>query len=197
MFTGLVEEKGLLKSIEKRQGRLRAGIEASLVFSDVSIGDSIAVNGCCLTVVSVEGALGYFDLLEETWERTSFSGLGEGSSVNLERAMRADSRMGGHVVTGHVDGVCEVLANEQRGDNIYFQVRVPAIKAGLLVDKGCITVDGVSLTVVDVTETSFAVWMIPHTAEVTTLGSKRVGEPVNIEYDLLAKYVARQMELRA
>ena len=182
MFTGIVEELGTVLSLES--GRMTVG--ASRVLDGVALGDSIAVNGCCLTVVAHDEGSWEADLSEETLRRTALSALAPGSPANLERAVRADQRMGGHIVQGHVDGVGTVVAGVPD-----LRVRVPAGLERYLVEKGSVTVDGVSLTVVYVIEDTFSVAVIPHTAEVTNLGGLAQGAPVNIEVDIVAKYVER------
>jgi len=182
MFTGIVEELGTVLSLES--GRMTVG--ASRVLDGVALGDSIAVNGCCLTVVAHDEGSWEADLSEETLRRTALSALAPGSPANLERAVRADQRMGGHIVQGHVDGVGTVVAGVPD-----LRVRIPAGLERYLVEKGSVTVDGVSLTVVDVIEDTFSVAVIPHTAEVTNLGGLAQGAPVNIEVDIVAKYVER------
>lgn len=182
MFTGIVEELGTVLSLES--GRMTVG--ASRVLDGVALGDSIAVNGCCLTVVAHDEGSWEADLSEETLRRTALSALAPGSPANLERAVRADQRMGGHIVQGHVDGIGTVVAGVPD-----LRVRVPAGLERYLVEKGSVTVDGVSLTVVDVIEDTFSVAVIPHTAEVTNLGGLAQGAPVNIEVDIVAKYVER------
>jgi riboflavin synthase len=184
MFTGIVEELGRLESLE--QGRLRIG--ATRVIEDVVIGESIAVNGCCLTVVAFGPDWWEADVSDETISRTSLAALGPGDGVNLERAVRASDRLGGHVVQGHVDAVGEVV--DPVPD---LRIRVPHSLLRYLVEKGSVTVDGVSLTIVQPLDDGFTVAIIPHTAEVTTLGAKRPGDLVNLEVDVMAKYVERLM----
>lgn len=184
MFTGIVEEIGTIESFD--DGRLR--IAARLVIADAAIGDSIAVNGCCLTVVTLDDDAWEADLSEETINRTAFGELQPGTSVNLERAVMASQRLGGHIVQGHVDGVGVILAPTPD-----LRVQIPQHLSAYLVEKGSVTVDGVSLTVVDVDESSFSVAVIPHTAEVTTLGSLTPGRRVNLEADVIAKYVERML----
>jgi riboflavin synthase len=182
MFTGIVEELGSVAACEST--RLR--ITASTVLEDVQLGDSIAVNGCCLTLVAQGPGWWEADVSEETLARTSLRTIAVGSPVNLERAVRLADRLGGHLVQGHVDGVGEIVQPVPD-----LQVRIPAALMRYVVEKGSITVDGVSLTVVAPTADTFTVAIIPHTAAVTTLGSRRPGDLVNIEVDVLAKYVER------
>jgi len=192
MFTGIVEELGRVEALTHAQGegaRLRIG--ANLVLEDVGLGGSIAVNGCCLTVVAMhtgpDGA-GWWeaDVSEETLARTSLGNLAVGSALNLERSVRLADRLGGHLVQGHVDGVGEVV--DPVPD---LRVRLPRHLLRYVVEKGSITVDGVSLTVVKPLPDGFTVAIIPHTSAITTLGAKAPGDPVNIEVDVLAKYVER------
>jgi riboflavin synthase len=180
VFTGLIEELGSLAS---RQGA-RFTFCAELVTSDAAVGDSIAVNGCCLTVVEVGGSTWAADVVDETLSRTTLGGLGPGAPVNFERPVRATDRLGGHVVQGHVDGVGVVVSAAPD-----LAISVPDSR--YLVEKGSVAVDGVSLTVVDVVDDVFRVAVIPHTASVTTLGGLRAGDRVNVEFDILAKYVER------
>jgi len=182
MFTGIVEELGRMESL--RDGRLR--VAATRVIEDVEIGESIAVNGCCLTVVEFGDGWWEADVSDETISRTSLASLSAGDGVNLERAVRASDRLGGHIVQGHVDAVGEIV--DPVPD---LRVRVPDSLLRYLVEKGSVTVDGVSLTIVEPLDDGFTVAIIPHTADVTTLGSKRPGDPVNLEVDVMAKYVER------
>jgi riboflavin synthase len=184
MFTGIVEELGRLESLDG--GRLRIG--ATRVIEDASIGDSIAVNGCCLTVVAFGDDWWESDVSDETISRTSIRSLQPGDRINLERAVKMSDRLGGHLVQGHVDGVGEIV--DPVPD---LRVRVPRSLTRYLVEKGSVTVDGVSLTVVDALDDGFTVAIIPHTADVTTLGTRRPGDLVNIEVDVMAKYVERLM----
>jgi riboflavin synthase len=184
MFTGIVEELGQLVALTG--GRLRIG--AKRVLDGVALGDSIAVNGCCLTVVANGDDWWEADLSEETLARTALGDLRPGDPVNLERAVQASQRMGGHIVQGHVDAVGEITAPVPD-----LRVRVPATLGRYLVEKGSVTVDGVSLTVVEALPDGFSVAVIPHTAEVTTLGVRRPGDRVNIEVDVIAKYVERML----
>ena len=193
MFTGLIEATGVLESVDTTATGRRLRINAEAIVDGTAIGDSIALNGCCLTVVEIDNGCFVFDLLEETWKCTSFAKLEGGAKLNLERALPADGRLGGHFVSGHIDGVGIVDINEQRGDNSYLKVSGTEDGARYLVNKGSVAIEGVSLTVVDVSDSSFAVWIIPHTVEHTNLGDKKPGDSVNLEYDLLAKYVEKQV----
>ena len=189
MFTGIVEEAGAVDSFVNFGGAWRLRVSARATLKGLSVGESIAVNGCCLTAVSSDAATVTFDVLEETRRLTNLSGLQPGSPVNLERSMRADGRFGGHFVTGHIDGMGTVEVFEPRGADHYLRVRCPAGSGRSLVFKGSIAVDGISLTVAEVAGDSFAVWIIPHTLEATNLRARRAGEPVNLEFDMLGKYV--------
>jgi riboflavin synthase len=185
MFTGIVEERGVVREI----GPTRLSVGCRTVATDSAPGASIAVNGACLTVVERSSDHLAFDLSEETVRRTSFARLREGDPVNLERALTLSTRLGGHLVQGHVDGVGEVVAFEPGEDGARLTVRAPAPLARYLVEKGSIGVDGVSLTIAAREGDTFSVALIPHTLEATTLGETRVGDPVNLEVDVIAKYV--------
>jgi len=186
MFTGIVEERGVVREL----GTTRLSIGCRAVASDATEGASIAVNGACLTVVERSDEHLAFDVSEETLRRTSFSRLRAGDAVNLERSLTLSSRLGGHLVQGHVDGVGEVVAIDLAEDgSAWITVRAPEPVARYLVDKGSVCVDGVSLTVASRDGETFGVALIPHTLEVTTLGSAEVGDPLNLEVDVIAKYV--------
>jgi riboflavin synthase len=191
MFTGIVEETGRVVSFEERASAWRLILEAHTVTQDLQLGDSVAVNGCCLTAVAIGTGRIEFDLLEESKRLTSIGDVGPGGKVNLERALLPSTRMGGHFVSGHVDGTGVIEAIEPRGKDFFFRIRPPADNLRYIVHKGCITVDGISLTVAEVDEHGFAIWLIPHTMEVTNLHTKQVGDRVNLEYDLIAKYVEK------
>ena len=182
MFTGIVEELGQLR---RRDGQ-RFEIEASLVLEDAKVGDSVAHNGCCLTIVDIGDGWYAVDAVDETLRRTNLGDLQPGDPINLERPVRPNDRLGGHIVQGHVDAVGEVV--EPAPD---LRVRMPQDLLRYVVEKGSITVDGCSLTVVDVLDDGFTVALIPHTTEVTTLGRRRPGDHVNLEVDVMAKYAER------
>jgi riboflavin synthase len=186
MFTGIVEELGRVRSTSSEAGVTRMVFDAELVTEGSAIGDSISVNGCCLTVVEHGPGWWAADTVGETLARTDLGSLVAGDPVNLERPMRPDGRFGGHLVQGHVDGVGII---DQPAPDL--RVRVPPTLSRYLVEKGSVTVDGCSLTVVEVVDDTFSVAIIPHTAAVTTLGAKRPGDVVNLEVDVIAKYVER------
>jgi len=192
MFTGIVEATGKVLSFEERKAawllKLRVPREIAESMND---GDSLACNGCCLTMISKEGDVLGFELLEETIRLTSFEGIGAGSLINLERPLAVGARLGGHFVSGHVDVRSSVLDFEQRGKNYYLRAAVPAEFANYAVYKGSIAIDGISLTIAEAHADSLAVWLIPHTLEVTNLSDCRAGKFVNLEFDLLAKYVEK------
>ena len=191
MFTGIVEELGTVAAIEDLGDSVRLSIRADRVLEDVALGDSIAVNGCCLTVTDVEDGVWAADVMQETLDKTSLRGSAVGDRVNLERAATLSTRMGGHLVQGHVDGVGEILARTPSAHWELVTVSLPPDLAPYLVDKGSIAVDGVSLTVVEAAEDHFTVSLIPETLTRTTLGSRAPGERVNLEVDVIAKHVAK------
>lgn len=198
MFTGIVEELGTVVEIIPQGDALQLVLRAEVVLDDVHLGDSIAVNGCCLTVTSTGSTeaggkvdLWSCDVMQETLDKTSLLGVAPGDRVNLERAVTADKRLGGHIVQGHVDGVGEVLRREPSEHWEVVEVSVPGHLARYLVDKGSITVDGVSLTVVEAGASSFTISLIPETLARTTLGFRAVGDRVNLEVDVIAKHVER------
>ncbi len=191
MFTGIVEEVGRVDRIEARAGLTRLTIGAQRVGSDLAIGDSIAVNGTCLTVVEHSPGSFLVEATPETLRRTTLGGLQEGSGVHLERPLAATARVGGHFVQGHVDAVGALAALRPEGDSVIATFSAPPEVMRYVVPKGSIAVDGVSLTVVDVDEDRFTVALIPHTLEVTLLTRRGLDAPVNLEADILAKYVAK------
>lgn len=191
MFTGLIEEMGIVEAVRRTAKSLRLSVKADKVLETLRIGDSIAVNGACLTVVSLQGRSFTADVMPETVQQTTFSALENGTFVNLERPLAYGGRLEGHLVSGHVDG-SGVIAY-YKADDIAWRYRISAEPHILryIAAKGSIAIDGISLTVVDVDDTSFSVSIIPHTAQVTTLGQKRPGDRVNLETDLLARYLER------
>jgi riboflavin synthase len=196
MFTGIVEELGVVDGIEEQTDAVRLTVRGPHVVSDAGLGDSIAVNGCCLTVAERDGETFTADVMRETLDKTSLGSLEPGSKVNLERAVTAHTRLGGHIVQGHVDGTGEILTRTPSEHWELVEVSLPADLARYLVDKGSVTVDGISLTVVEVGDSSFTVSLIPETLARTTLGFKQPGERVNLEVDVIAKYVERLLEAR-
>ena len=185
MFTGIVEEVGMVVSITTNGMTVRA----EKVMSDLKLGDSISVNGACLTAVSLDDSEFSVDLSPETMRRTSLGNLKEGGPVNLERALSASDRMGGHIVQGHVDGTGRITSTRDDGDSVVYRVRAPARLMPYIVEKGFIAVDGISLTVVKVGTSSFTLAVIPFTLRNTNLQTLSVGARVNLEADILAKYV--------
>lgn len=196
MFTGLVEETGKVVAFVPAQNAWSLQLAAQVVPADVAVGDSVAVNGCCLTVVRCDAGHLWFELLEESRRLTNFSELKPGSLVNLERSLKPETRLGGHFVSGHIDALGRVEVFEPRGKDHYLRVAAPAGFGRYLVSKGSIAVDGISLTVAEVAGDSFAVWLIPHTLAMTNLREKQAGSGVNLEFDLLAKYVEKLMAVR-
>jgi riboflavin synthase len=196
MFTGLVEETGSLIALDRSAAGARLMLRAPLVATDAQLGDSVAVNGCCLTVTAREGDVLSFDLLRETLDRTNLGQLAPGAPVNLERALAAHARLGGHFVQGHIDTTAPVLAFESVGADGRLEIALPREFARYVAFKGSIAIDGISLTVAEVHDASFVVWIIPHTLAVTNLRARKAGESVNLEFDLLAKYVERILATR-
>jgi riboflavin synthase len=194
MFTGLIEEVGSVLGIRATDRGTQLQIAAPRVADKLQIGDSIAVNGCCLTVTAHRGEQFTFDLLEETLDRTNLKTLRQESRVNLERALAADGRLGGHFVQGHVDCAARIVAWEENGADHRLEVELPAEFAHYVACKGSIAVNGISLTVAEVSEESFAVWIIPHTRSQTNLDIARVDDLVNLEFDLIAKYLDRMLD---
>jgi riboflavin synthase len=194
MFTGIVEELGTVAALDDLGDSIRLTVEASTVLEDVHLGDSIAVNGCCLTVVTTQGSPATrwtADVMQETLDKTSLRGIAPGDRVNLERAVTADKRMGGHLVQGHVDAVGAILGRTPSEHWEVVEIALPDALAKYVVDKGSITVDGVSLTVVSVDADRFTVSLIPETLARTTLGFKQPGDLVNLEVDIVAKHVEK------
>ncbi|MDQ2851117.1 MAG: riboflavin synthase [Actinomycetota bacterium] len=195
MFTGIVEELGSLESIEHGKDSAVLRIAGDVVLSDARHGASICVNGVCLTVVEHDAHSFTVDVMAETLRRSSLAAVAPGDPVNLERAMPVDGRFGGHIVQGHVDGTAAVLGREPGERWTVIRIELPAALARYVVEKGSITVDGVSLTVASVSSTEFTVSLIPTTLALTTLGARALGERVNLEVDVLAKYAERLLHL--
>jgi len=197
MFTGLVEETGTITAIEQGRDSVTLAVAADVCLGDTQVGDSIAVNGCCLTATKITRrgkSRGFeFNLLRESWDVTNLSALKRGSVVNLERALALGQRMGGHFVTGHVDAVGRIRKWEKHGKDWLLDVDTPPALMSGFVPKGSVAVDGISLTVAKLRKRGFAVWIIPHTRKVTNLRTRKVGDPVNLETDLLGKYVLCQL----
>ncbi len=191
MFTGIVEETGKIKSIQKTNYSAVLSISAKLVLEQTKVGDSIAVNGVCLTVTSLVPGGFTADVMAETLRRSSLGLLVPGSPVNLERAMAADGRFGGHIVSGHIDGTGIICSKNPEGNAVWVEIEAKPQILKYIVEKGSITIDGISLTVAKLTKETFAVSLIPHTAENTTLLSKKMGDIVNLENDIIGKYVER------
>ena len=194
MFTGLIEEVGSVLGIHATDRGPRLQVVAPRLAEKVQIGDSIAVNGCCLTVAAHRAEQLAFDLLAETLDRTNLKALRQESRVNLERALAADGRLGGHFVQGHVDCTARILALEKNGADHRLEIELPADFAHYIAHKGSIALNGISLTVAELSENSFAVWIIPHTRSQTNLDTARADDLVNLEFDLIAKYLERMLD---
>ncbi|HZV81042.1 MAG TPA: riboflavin synthase [Geobacteraceae bacterium] len=191
MFTGLIEDVGRVVKLERRGSSASLSVATALPADGFRLGDSVAVNGVCLTVVVMKGDSLSFDVSPETLDTSSLGGLTPGGKVNLERAMRLSDRLGGHIVTGHIDCVATVAGRREESGNIIFDFRLPEENARFLVPKGSVAIDGISLTVNRVSSGGFSVNIIPHTAAMTTLHARRQGDTVNIETDIIGKYVDR------
>lgn len=194
MFTGIIEEVGKVARIEKNGVTGKLSIMADIILEGTKLGDSIAVNGVCLTVTSINGSNFTADVMGETFRRSSLGDLQVGSFVNLERAMPADGRFGGHIVSGHIDGMGEIISIEPEGTAVWYTLSAPMEILQGIVEKGSIAIDGISLTVARITEKDFAVSIIPHTGGNTILSQKKVGDKVNLENDVIGKYVQRFLE---
>jgi riboflavin synthase len=201
MFTGIVEETGVVEQIKPAEKSIELSVRARLCGQGLKVGASLAVNGCCLTVVKLAGRgkerVAGFDLLKETWERTNLQFARPGSLVNLERPLRTDGNLGGHFVTGHIDGIGTITRWERQGQDHVLDIAAPEEVMRYVVFKGSIAVDGISLTVAGAQEKSFRIWIIPHTYEVTALRERKVGDAVNLEADLIGKYVEKFVTSRA
>ncbi|MCY7879135.1 riboflavin synthase subunit alpha, partial [Bacillus spizizenii] len=191
MFTGIIEETGTIESMKKAGHSMALTIKCSKILEDVHLGDSIAVNGICLTVTDFTKNQFTVDVMPETVKATSLNDLSKGSKVNLERAMAANGRFGGHFVSGHVDGTAEITRIEEKSNAVYYDVKMDPSLTKTLVLKGSITVDGVSLTIFGLTEDTVTISLIPHTISETTFSEKTIGSKVNIECDMIGKYMYR------
>lgn len=191
MFTGIVEEKGTVTEIVRSADRACITIEADVIFSDLKLGDSVAVNGVCLTARSISSNTFTADVMNETFSRSTLSTLRNGSHVNLERAMLADGRFGGHIVAGHVDGTGVITEIKNDGNAVWYKITAEGSVLRYIVEKGSVAIDGISLTVAELGSSSFSVSVIPHTADVTVLSERSVGDRVNLENDIIGKYVER------
>lgn len=196
MFTGIIEELGKVSAIESQPDAIRLTISCGKVLSDLKRGDSISCSGTCLTAIDIDGNSFTADVMLETLKRSSLSEVKVGDVINLERAMQHETRFGGHIVQGHVDGVGEVISREKSDNWDWVRVRIPADLMKYVVMKGSITIDGISLTVNEVGEDHIAVSLIPETLEVTTLGYKQPGDKVNVEADVLAKHIERLLQFK-
>jgi riboflavin synthase len=197
MFTGIVEETGRITAFSRQADAWSLQIAARVVLGQAALGDSIAVNGCCLTVARFDATHLWFDVLEETRRLTNFATLAVGAPVNLERSLRFDGRVGGHFVSGHIDGLGVIEVFEQRGKDYFLRLRAPVDSGRYVIHKGSIAIDGISLTVAETEGDTLAVWLIPHTLAVTNLQPKRAGDAVNLEFDLLGKYVEKLLLSRS
>ncbi|HVM49954.1 MAG TPA: riboflavin synthase [Candidatus Acidoferrum sp.] len=201
MFTGIVEEAGSIERIKPGAHSIQLTVRAAVCGRGLKAGASLAVNGCCLTVVKLAARgkfrLAQFDLLKETWTRTNLQFAQPGALVNLERPLRADGNLGGHFVTGHIDGVGRITRWERAGKDHVLDISAPPEVMRYVVFKGSMAVDGISLTVAGVTRNGFRIWIIPHTYEVTALRERKVGDAVNLEADLIGKYVEKFVSARA
>ena len=191
MFTGIVEGKGEIREISRRGRGFVLSVSAPFDLSGDKIGDSIAVNGICLTATDIKGKVFYADVSEETLSRTGLAQISRGSDVNLERALKVGDRFGGHIVTGHIDGTGRIIKKEKRGESTYLLISAKEDILRLIVEKGSVAIDGISLTVNSVEKDNFSLNIIPHTLEVTTLGNIHAGDEVNIETDIIGKYIEK------
>lgn len=191
MFTGIIEEIGIIKNVKKNNKSSIITIQGKKIFEDINIGDSISVNGVCLTVTTFSNEIFTADVMNETLSRSSLGSLQNGSYVNLERAMSASGRFGGHIVSGHIDGTGKIIKIKRDDNAIWYTVTVEDNLIKYIVEKGSIAIDGISLTVVNVNENSFSVSIIPHTSQETILSHRLVGDIVNIENDIIGKYVEK------
>jgi riboflavin synthase len=196
MFSGIVETTGTVESLRPVPGGIELLVRAPFDRAGVKEGDSVAVNGCCLTIEKIRGKVLQFGVLKETWRLTNLQFTKVGDRVNLERALRIGDRLGGHFVNGHIDGVGKILRWEKIGKDYVLEISVPSDILRYIVFKGSVAVDGISLTVAAVRRSSFDIWIIPHTRSVTVLSDRRVGDAVNMETDIVGKYVERFAEAK-
>lgn len=200
MFTGIIEESGIAESINITDKSICLSVRATVCAEDIKVGNSVAVNGCCLTVTNIqtndEKKLLTFDLLKETWNRTNFQFLTPKALVNLEKPLRANAELGGHFVTGHVEGLGKIIGWSKKGADWELDVQPPKELMKYIVYKGSIAVDGISLTIGELFDDFFRIWIIPHTYEVTALKERSVGSYVNLETDILGKYVERLLQYK-
>lgn len=195
MFTGIITEIGMVKRLDKAGGVYRLGLSCLDTARGAKPGDSVAVNGVCLTVVDVSGGLLSFDIMSETFRRSALGSLTAGRRVNLESALRVGDHLGGHIVQGHVDYAGKISKIKNRPDEVSMEVKIGKNDSHLVVEKGSVTIDGVGLTVGEAKDGSFKVYLIPHTCKVTTLGERKAGDTVNVEFDIVGKYISRSREL--
>ncbi|SDJ31879.1 riboflavin synthase [Salimicrobium halophilum] len=194
MFTGIIEEIGSIASMEQKEETMDVTIEASVILEDVKEGDSISINGVCLTVTTFTDTTASFEVMPETFRATNFKDLKAGSRVNLERALAAGGRFGGHIVSGHIDGVGKIVSKTPEANAVYYEIELPQDLSRYFIHKGSIAVDGTSLTVFGVKGDTVLISLIPHTMEHTVLGNKEQGDEVNIECDMIGKYIAHFIE---
>lgn len=190
MFTGIVETTGVVRTLEPDAGGLKLDVEAPVMAPDFEQGDSVAVNGVCLTVVDTSDGVFSVEIVPETVARTTFGSQRVGDRVNLERPLRLSDRIDGHLVQGHVDGVGRIAAREERGNSLWYEVEIPDDLTPFVIEKGSIALDGISLTIAGLTGSLAAVSIIPHTASITTFGGRQIGDEVNVEVDMIGRYVA-------
>jgi len=193
VFTGLIIETGAVEELRQLPGITRLSIKTPTIHKEASIGDSIAINGVCLTVVGIAGSILAFELSGETMKSTNMGRLDKGDKVNLEPSLAANGKLGGHFVTGHVDAIGKILSKKRSGETIEIEIQAPPEILSFLVDKGSVAIDGISLTVVKVKDNSFTLVIIPHTEKITNLGDRRTGDIINIETDIIGKYVKKFM----
>lgn len=191
MFTGIIEEVGKITAVIKGQRSSQLWVQGAVTMDDLKLGDSVAVNGVCLTVSQLSGNKWMADVMSETLNRSNLGDLKGGSAVNLERAMPANGRFGGHIVAGHIDGTGQIVQISSDENAIIYEIGASPRIVHYIIEKGSIAIDGISLTVIGMTADSFSVSVIPHTAKQTILGSKKVGDPVNLENDLVGKYIEK------